>query len=238
VQPASAVRTKERALAKKLATKGRARARKAAARKPAAPKRSAGKTAGSKRTSTRTRKPGRLSSAATVVKGALAGAVATVTTKLPGDTDALSLLERDHREFERLLGEGENTSAAAAKTRTQLLNKLTADLSIHERIEEEILYPALKVHPESKDLALEGYQEHHVADVLVTELHALAKDDERWGAKFKVLKENLEHHIEDEEGPMFRTARAVLTRDELQRLGAEMAAMKAKAGNRGPRARS
>ena len=78
-----------------------------------------------------------------------------------------------------------------------------------------------------KDLALEGYQEHHVADLLIKELHDLAKDDERWGAKFKVLKENLEHHIDEEEGPMFRTARGLFSREELQALGAQMMKMQA-----------
>jgi hypothetical protein len=56
-------------------------------------------------------------------------------------------------------------------------------------------YPALRAHPEAKDIVLEGYQEHHVADLIVKELHAVQKDDEQWGAKFKVLKENIEHHI-------------------------------------------
>jgi hypothetical protein len=63
----------------------------------------------------------------------------------------------------------------------------------------------------------------------VQELHGLAKDDERWGAKFKVLKENLEHHVDEEEGPMFRTARGLFSREELQALGAKMKMMKMKA---------
>jgi hypothetical protein len=71
------------------------------------------------------------------------------------------------------------------------------------------------------------YQEHHVADLLVKELHTLAKDNETWGAKFKVLKESLEHHIEEEESRMFRAARAVLSRDELRALGTRMKALKA-----------
>jgi hemerythrin-like domain-containing protein len=98
---------------------------------------------------------------------------------------------------------------------------------VHELIEEKILYPALKPHAEARDVVLEGYQEHHVADLLVKELHQLATDDEKWGAKFKVLKESIEHHIEEEEEEMFRTARAVLSRDELHELGARMKAMKA-----------
>ena len=152
-----------------------------------------------------------------------------MTTRLPGDTDALALLERDHRRLEDLLKRGEKTTERAIKGRNELLNTITAELNIHEWIEEKVLYPALKAHPESNDLALEGYQEHHVVDLLIQELHDLPRDDERWGAKFKVLKENLEHHIHDEEGPMFRTARGVLSREELQALGAQMAAMKADA---------
>ena len=83
--------------------------------------------------------------------------------------------------------------------------------------------------PEAKDIVLEGFQEHHVADLIVKELHTTALDNERWGAKFKVLKENIEHHIQEEEGPMFRTARGVMSRDELLQLGAQMARMKAEA---------
>jgi hemerythrin-like domain-containing protein len=84
----------------------------------------------------------------------------------------------------------------------------------------------LKPHAEARDIVLEGYQEHHVADLLVKELHQLARDNEQWGAKFKVLKESLEHHIEEEESQMFPAARQVLTREELQALGARMRAMK------------
>jgi hypothetical protein len=112
------------------------------------------------------------------------------------------------------------------KRRTELLRALTAELDVHELIEEKILYPALKPHAQARDIVLEGYQEHHVADLIVKELHALARGDEKWGAKFKVLKENVEHHIEEEEGEMFRIARAVLSRDELHKLGARMRTLK------------
>jgi hemerythrin-like domain-containing protein len=173
-----------------------------------------------------------MAAAATTVRGVVAGAVAAVTSRLPwsGDSqDAIALLEKDHRRFEDLLKRGEETTERARKERTELLNTLTAELNLHELVEEKILYPALKAHPETRDIVLEGYQEHHVADVLTRELHGLATDDERWGAKFKVLKESLEHHIEEEEGDMFRKARAIFSREELQALGAAMAKMKADA---------
>jgi len=139
--------------------------------------------------------------------------------------DAVKLLEKDHRRFERLMEEGEETSARAGKRRREVLHTLAAEIATHERKEEKILYPALKRHREAKDIVLEGYQEHHVADVLVAELKQMDPADERWGAKFKVLKESLEHHIEEEEGHMFRTARSVLGRDRLEDLGRRMQAM-------------
>ena len=174
--------------------------------------------------------PSRLASAATAVKGAVAGAVAAVAKRLPGaEIDAITLLETDHRRLEDLLKQGEDTTERARKGRRELLNTITAELGVHELIEEKVLYPALKKYPDARDIVLEGFQEHHVADVIVKELHQVATSDEQWGAKFKVLKENIEHHIAEEEGPMFRTARGVMSREELQTLGARMSAMKREA---------
>lgn len=166
------------------------------------------------------------------MRGAVAGVIAAVSDRMPwasGEPDAIRLLESDHRRLEALLKRGEDTTDQAVQSRNDLLDVVTAELSVHELIEEKVLYPALKSHPEATDIVLEGYQEHHLADLIVKELHGLPKSDERWGAKFKVLQESIQHHIEEEEGKMFRTARAVLSRDELRRMGAEMAAMKAEA---------
>jgi hemerythrin-like domain-containing protein len=93
------------------------------------------------------------------------------------------------------------------------------ELSIHEQIEEEIFYPAVRdgASKEGVEIVLEGYQEHHVVDVLIKELKATDVEDETYDAKFKVLTENVEHHIEEEEGEMFREARRALgdTEDEV-----------------------
>lgn len=161
------------------------------------------------------------------MRGALKGAVAAVSSRLPGGAiDAITLLEKDHRRLEQLLKRGEETGTRAVKERKALLDAIAAELTVHETIEERVLYPALKEHAETRDLVLEGFQEHHVADLIMKELYDTAASDEQWGAKFKVFKENIEHHIADEEGPMFRTARGVISRDELVALGAAMAKMK------------
>ncbi len=136
--------------------------------------------------------------------------------------DAISLLKADHDRFKKMLTEGEATTERAEKTRTELFDTLKAALLIHERIEEEIFYPALKAHPKAKDIVLEGYEEHHVVDEIMEELGETKVTDETWAAKFKVMKENLEHHIEEEEGDMFKTARQVFEADELETLGTRM----------------
>jgi hemerythrin-like domain-containing protein len=166
------------------------------------------------------------------VKGAIAGAVAAVTKRLPGSgIDAITLLETDHRQLENLLKRGEKTTQRGVRERKTLLDTIARKLTIHETIEERILYPALKEYPEARDIVLEGFQEHHVADLIMKELYDTAVSDEDWGAKFKVFKENIEHHIKEEEGPMFRTARGVMSREELLKLGGRMAEMKAAAEN-------
>jgi hemerythrin-like domain-containing protein len=168
---------------------------------------------------------------ATAVRGSVAGAVAAVRRKVSarGTTDAIALLEADHRRMEDLMKRGEDTTERAVQGRKDLLDRLTAELNVHELIEEQVLYPALQKHPEAKDIVLEGFQEHHVADLIVKELHEVAADNEQWGAKFKVLKESIEHHIGEEEGEMFRTARAVFSQEELETMGAQMAALKTQA---------
>jgi hypothetical protein len=215
---------------KKSTQKSRA-SRKRPTQKTKSAKRKSGARAAASRTRRKTaaKKPSTLTSATTTVRGAVAGAVAAVTKRLPwsgSNQDAIALLEKDHRRFEQLLKQGEKTTERAVKERTELLRTLTTELNLHELVEEKILYPALKAHPEARDIVLEGYQEHHIADVLTHELHTLPADDERWGAKFKVLKESLEHHIQEEEGDMFRKARGIFSREDLQTLAAEMAKMK------------
>jgi hemerythrin-like domain-containing protein len=140
--------------------------------------------------------------------------------------DAIALLKADHDKVKRLLSELETTTERGIKTRTELFATIKGELTLHEVIEEEIFYPALKSHPKAKDIVMEGYEEHHVVDLLMGELEALDVDDESWGAKAMVMKENVEHHIEEEEGDMFKQARQVFDTEELEELGERMDARK------------
>ena len=140
--------------------------------------------------------------------------------------NALTLLKKDHAKVKALLSELESTTERGVQTRQRLFAEIKAELTVHETIEEEIFYPELKAHPKAKDIVLEGYEEHHVVDTLMKELEELDVEDERWGAKALVMKENIEHHIEEEEGEMFRTARQVFDQTELEDLGRRMAERK------------
>lgn len=140
--------------------------------------------------------------------------------------DALKLLEQDHRLVEQILAEGEKTTERGEKTRTELFARLKTELTIHEQIEEEVLYPALREVAKAKDIALEAYEEHHVVDEILAELEATPPSDETWGAKFTVAKENLEHHIQEEETEMWKAARQEFSADELEQMGARMMEIK------------
>jgi hemerythrin superfamily protein len=138
--------------------------------------------------------------------------------------NALDLLKEDHdvlkKYLELVLEDGDHD-------KRELMSRIASHLREHEAVEEQIFYPALKQHPNAKDIVLEGYQEHHVIDVLLEELEQMPPTDERWAAKLKVLKENVEHHIEEEEGEMFRKARKAFEKHELEALGTRMEDMKA-----------
>jgi hemerythrin-like domain-containing protein len=140
--------------------------------------------------------------------------------------DAITLLKHDHDKVKKLLTELESTTERGVKARSELFATIKGELTVHEIIEEEIFYPELKAHPKAKDIVLEGFEEHHVVDLLMAELESLDVSDETWGAKAIVMKENIEHHIEEEEGEMFKIARRVFEAEELEELGSRMEARK------------
>ena len=118
------------------------------------------------------------------------------------------------------------SSDLAEKTRTELFAKLNEELTIHAKVEEAIFYPAIKQAAETREIVLEGFEEHHVVKMILKELEAVPVDTEQWTAKLKVLKENVEHHVEEEEQEMFQKARQVLSEDDINRLGTRMEEMK------------
>jgi hemerythrin-like domain-containing protein len=141
--------------------------------------------------------------------------------------NALNYIKNEHDMFKRMLKQLDETTERAEKTREELFTKLKTELVSHEEMEEQVFYPALKEQSKkAKDIVNEGIQEHHVADVLVEELSSLPVSDEEWSAKVSVLKESIEHHIEEEEGEMFGYARKAFSEEELDELGQRMREVK------------
>ena len=138
------------------------------------------------------------------------------------------LLKEDHKKVSRIFEQISETTERAAKTRDQLFAKLYSELDVHARIEEEILYPALKQSEETREIANEAVEEHRLVKQLLKELNVSNKTSEGWTAKFTVLKESVEHHVEEEEGEMFKKARKALSKQQIDDLGNRLAAAKQK----------
>jgi len=138
------------------------------------------------------------------------------------------LLIKDHKKVQTLINELLSTSMNAKSQRKKLLGNLKEELQLHEKIEEEEVYPVLEKKKNLKDITLEAYQEHHIVDVLLDELESLDFKDENWKAKLTVLQENLQHHIEEEEKEIFPEAEKTLTMKELNLMEANIKQQKSK----------
>jgi hemerythrin superfamily protein len=110
-----------------------------------------------------------------------------------------------------------------------LFERLKFSLTVHEQMEEAVLYPALKEHAETKEIVLEAYEEHDVVDTILGELEQTPFDDETWHAKLTVIPENLLHHIQEEEDEMFGQVRRLFDKATLESLGEQMRTIKAQA---------
>ena len=140
-------------------------------------------------------------------------------------TDAIALLKADHRTVEELFASFEKASGDGRKEK--IARQICTELKIHTMIEEEIFYPAFEGKIE-QDILDEAYVEHDGAKVLINEIEARSPDDEFYDAKVKVLQEEIEHHVKEEEkqhGNIFQQARAADV--DLEALGERMAARKA-----------
>lgn len=139
--------------------------------------------------------------------------------------DAIALLKEDHRRVEDLFEQFEKASGAARKQK--IAGQICMELTVHTKIEEEIFYPACEGRVE-EDLLKESYVEHDGAKVLIAEIEAGSPTDEYYDSKVKVLSEQIEHHVKEEEKRMegmFSQARKAGL--DMENLGAEMLTRKA-----------
>ncbi len=115
-------------------------------------------------------------------------------------------LRKDHREVKDLLeklhgGDG---------NRGELFEQLKKELMPHLKAEEKVFYQALMGNEDAREDTLEGFEEHHVTELVFNEMVKMPQSDERWSAKLSVLKELIEHHVKEEEGKVFKLAKQKL----------------------------
>lgn len=137
--------------------------------------------------------------------------------------DAFNLLKADHRKVEELFSQLESASGQA---KMRVFEQIKMELELHTHIEEEIFYPALEKPKQTHDLTLEAYEEHDVVKKLLREMSKAKSATEEWQAQAKVLQENVEHHVEEEENELFEKAEAALSEEQIEALGEQMQAEK------------
>jgi hemerythrin-like domain-containing protein len=139
--------------------------------------------------------------------------------------DAIKLLKEDHKKVKKLLSQLEKTTERGITTRVKLLTEIEQEINMHVTIEEELFYPAFRDAAEKRDdriLFFEAREEHDVAAEELTSLKEADPSTQVFSAKAKVLKELIEHHIEEEEQDMFPRAKKLLEVSHLALLGERM----------------
>jgi len=135
---------------------------------------------------------------------------------------ATELLKKQHREVKTLFKKVESTENP--NKRRSLMEEIAEHLKMHTSIEEEIFYPAVKALETKKaeEMVLEAYEEHHVVDLVLAELPKVDPSADTFAAKMTVLKELVEHHVEEEEEEMFPMAEKKFGLERSKELAAEM----------------
>jgi hemerythrin superfamily protein len=185
---------------------------------------------GTKRTSRpRAKKQSKQSESSSLTRTAsqmFAGAARAVRALVPqmsGPEPATSLLEAQHRQVEQSFGEALGTEDP--KARRAAMEQVIQQLTLHTQLEETIFYPAVQgIDTEkAKDMVLEAYEEHHVVKMILKELPKVDPSADNFEAKMTVLKEMVEHHVEEEEREMFPMAERQLGPERSRELAEQMA---------------
>jgi hemerythrin superfamily protein len=135
--------------------------------------------------------------------------------------NAIDLLEKQHREVEELFEEFEKAGERAHKTKERLCREISNRLAVHAEIEEKLFYPEAK-QERTEDLLRESVEEHLAVKRVLADILEEGTDDENFEARMKVLKEQVEHHVEEEEKELFPKVRKACSREELEDLGNRM----------------
>jgi len=138
--------------------------------------------------------------------------------------NAIDLLKQQHREVEELFEEFEQAGEGAKKTKERLCQEIGDALAVHATIEEKIFYPESK-QEKTEELLRESVEEHLAVKKLLADIMASDMDDPQFDAKVKVLKEQVEHHVEEEERELFPLVSKACSKEDLEDMGARMQEM-------------
>ncbi len=140
--------------------------------------------------------------------------------------DIFALLKKDHRTVEGLFAQLEKTTERGKKKRESLYSELRTEITRHSHGEEKVVYPRLKEVETTEAIGYESTEEHGVVKQLLKKLDATPCDTKQWTALITVLKEVIEHHVEEEESEMFSKMKKAFGKDDLKLMGEEFAAAK------------
>ncbi len=137
--------------------------------------------------------------------------------------DIVDLLKHDHREVESLFKKitGKKTSQNLTQ-QEKSFKELRHALTLHSEAEERFLYPRIEDIQQLRHIAFESYEEHALVRRLLGELDAIDIKSDEWKGKITVLKELVEHHVEEEEDEMFPKLRKLVDKQELSRIAEEV----------------
>lgn len=139
--------------------------------------------------------------------------------------DAIAMLTAEHKEVKAMFEQYEGLGDRAKSGKKKLADQICTALMLHATIEEEIFYPALRAaSKDAADLLDEAEVEHAGAKDLIAQIQDMDPEDDLYDAKVKVLGEQIDHHVGEEEGEMFPKAKKAGL--DLAALGEEMAMRK------------
>jgi len=137
--------------------------------------------------------------------------------------NVLELLKEDHSNVESLFEKYDRTGKSSQEKKTELFEEIRRELQLHSRAEEEMFYPALKaLNGEGRRLVSEALKEHRDVDELLTQISRLKPCDKNFDDKMETLIENVDHHVQEEEGEIFRFAEENCSEGQLEELGQQI----------------
>jgi hemerythrin superfamily protein len=132
--------------------------------------------------------------------------------------NALDLLKQQHDEVKALFKQFQK---ADGDGKEELFDEIADALAMHAAIEEQHFYPATK-DDRTEELLQEAVEEHLSVKRIIADMLEMEPSDPQFDAKCKVLEEQVEHHVEEEERELFPKVRKGHSKQELEDLGALM----------------